>query len=233
MINLKISSSYSSLSSIALQLTKDHNEDLWKYLADHHPEIAGMASFAKNDFSRTMKNIRSRLREEFILAANQFRMWWPTSQNTISEFFEIFFALKNPEQRTFYASLGISTICPRDTTKGTFIIPYLANKPEFFRICSHEISHFYFFKKMKELSREIAIPPEKDIWIISEVLVPCLLNSDRLVEFSEKVPYQCYAASNHLVEMCRQIYVDYWENQRNQRLFWQKLLQLRVTQEAQ
>jgi hypothetical protein len=75
------------------------------------------------------------------------------------------------------------------------------------------------------------LPSAHDLWVISEILVPSLLNSPELKMLTGGVPYSCYAANDSLVQDCAQIYDHFWKQEKNADNFWKELLNLKICAE--
>lgn len=84
------------------------------------------------------------------------------------------------------AYVSITPICPRFLKSFSFSIYY---KTEYMKkISAHEITHFLYFKKWKEI-----FPNTEDkqreapylIWYLSEILAPVILRNPNLIKFTE------------------------------------------------
>lgn len=231
MVNLIILKNSNFLGSIALEIIKDKDSELWNKIIKDYPELAELPASNRRQLAQALTKIKKRLRPEFNLAANKFEIWWTEISCELEQFFEKFFCLQTSEPKNFSAAIGIGPIYPRDLKTESFLLPYFADKIDFTRISIHEISHFYFYRKVKELADKIDLPSAHHLWIISEVLVPSLLNSLELKALSGGVPYSCYAANDSLVQNCAQIYDYFWKQEKNADLFWQELLNLKISAE--
>ncbi|QQG52755.1 MAG: hypothetical protein HY931_00790 [Candidatus Falkowbacteria bacterium] len=228
MINLIILKHSNFLGAIALEIVKDNDSELWHKIIQDYPELAELHSPDRRQLSKALTKIRKRLRPEFDLAAKQFALWWPEISPQVTGFFEKFFCLQNTEPKTFSAAIGIGPIYPRDLVKESFLLPYFATKIDFAKISIHEISHFYFYRKMKELAEKINLPSTHDLWIISEILVPSLINSRELKSLTDGIPFSCYATNDALIKSSAQIYDHFWQQEKNADLFWPELLNLKI-----
>ena len=96
-------------------------------------------------------------------------------QKYLSEFF-----LYTPVKKTLKVCMTFFPIYPRDIKTKSFLIPLKATDNQTISVIAHEISHFYFydaiwqhyFKPRKTQKDDLL--NNKDVWIISEMLVPLL-----------------------------------------------------------
>lgn len=71
---------------------------------------------------------------------------------------------------------------PRFIESSTFLVTYYFDEPSIVGVCAHEMTHFLYFKKLKEglngglVNTEY---PSKD-WLLSEIFVLFITNSDEL-----------------------------------------------------
>ena len=80
---------------------------------------------------------------------------------------------------------AICPVCPRFIESNTFLVTYFYNKGAILRICAHEMSHFIYFKKIRQLITDEIIEteyPSKD-WLLSEIITPLIINSDELQKY--------------------------------------------------
>lgn len=80
---------------------------------------------------------------------------------------------------------AICPVCPRFIESNSFLVTYFYNKDAIIRICAHEMSHFIYFKKLKQLLPNENIDTEypSNDWLLSEIITPLLVNSDKLQKY--------------------------------------------------
>lgn len=86
-----------------------------------------------------------------------------------------------------------------------FLVPLTAKSRDVLRIYAHETSHFFFYRRTKEISFAVRLD-EKHLWLASEVLVPLLFSDPRSVDILGKMPQSSYICKPSLIERCRGIY---------------------------
>ena len=59
--------------------------------------------------------------------------------------------IKWPKKEKITCHVGLLPVCPRDIEGRTFIINYGINKENLIATCIHEICHFFYFEKWKEI----------------------------------------------------------------------------------
>lgn len=81
------------------------------------------------------------------------------------------------------AYISLNPICPRYLDTMSFVVTY--DRKDANIIITHELSHFLYFKKLKEdfpeISRDKYESPHKE-WILSEIITPIILNDPRVVK---------------------------------------------------
>ena len=94
---------------------------------------------------------------------------------------------------TIAVNITPNPICPRDLETNSFDLYHDFNEEEMKKVALHEISHFAYFKKLKEIHPEI---PKKEYnspglaWQLSEI-VPAVILEDKEIQkyFSHKPKY--------------------------------------------
>lgn len=121
------------------------------------------------------------------------------------------FEIKIRGKVCFNAHIGISPIFPRDINNESFLLPLYASRRDVLRICAHETSHFFFYRRIKEINFTVQ-PNEEHLWLISEVLVPLLFCDSRSVNILGKMPQGSYICKQSFIERCRGVYQERLEN---------------------
>ncbi len=135
--------------------------------------------------------------KKIINSIRKYQKYWNRVNNkfikTISEVLET----SPPKIKIIKAYVSINPINPRDISNSTYSINYKFNKRRVLKTSAHEITHFFYFKKLKEtypgLNTETFNRPYKN-WIISEILAPIILNDPRIAKIigeTEKISYIC------------------------------------------
>ena len=77
-------------------------------------------------------------------------------------------------------------ICPRFIEASSFMVTYYFDKDSIIGVCAHEMTHFLYFKKLKDsLPNEIIDTecPSKD-WLLSEIFVQFVTNSKEIQQIT-------------------------------------------------
>lgn len=80
--------------------------------------------------------------------------------------------------KDFNASIGLLPVCPRNIEDLSFSFD-LCNNDSFIEICMHEICHFYFFEKCKQIFKDWKYPDFNNpslLWYLSEIVIDPILN---------------------------------------------------------
>lgn len=87
---------------------------------------------------------------------------------------------------------GINSVCiipclcpifPRFLDHYAFMVSYCLADSHILRVCTHEMTHFIYFKKLKELRPELTrkeMEAPHDTWKISELLAPIIVNDEEI-----------------------------------------------------
>ena len=111
----------------------------------------------------------------FKILCNYLEINWPSNHNTV------------------IADVGIIPVCPRYLDEFSFSVFEGMNNDQIIEICAHELCHFLWFNKWKEVfpdySRKDFESPSI-IWEYSEMVVDPILNSPEFVNiFGKKTRY--------------------------------------------
>ncbi len=131
----------------------------------------------KKEITNIRQELGSKINEGLLLVKNN---WQKVEKETLEKLFEII--QTNYLEKEITAYISINPICPRFLDNWSFSIPPDHKNPN--KTIAHEISHFLFFKKLKEefpeISREKYESPHKE-WILSEMLAVIILCDDRII----------------------------------------------------
>lgn len=132
---------------------------------------------------------------------------WETIHNPLMNAFKSIFNISINNAIT--VSIGLNIICPRNIEEKTFSVPFYFELDEIIRICAHEISHFFYFEKIKKIDPDIQ--PEKynsphEAWILSEIIAPIILNDKRVRDIIGSSTKYSYVCSKELSEKFDEIY---------------------------
>ncbi len=132
----------------------------------------------KDEIINIRKELGSKMDEGLLLVKNN---WQKVEKETLETLAEII-QTDYPE-KDIIGYISINPICPRFLDKWSFSVPPDHNNPN--KVIAHEISHFLFFKKLKndfpEIKRGNYESPHKE-WILSEMVAVIMLNDKRVTD---------------------------------------------------
>jgi hypothetical protein len=145
---------------------------LEKYIADFNKENKELIKKNKEEYRRQWRKIE----EEFLIElANIMQTDWPKNRTDIK------------------AMISINPICPRFLDEWSFTIFYNYQKITYaMETIMHEICHFLYFEKWKQLYPQM--DPEKFEspyieWHLSEIMAPVILSDKRIQKLLKQKPY--------------------------------------------
>jgi len=160
-------------------------------IMDEFPEFLKIKSIIdekgkKEAIEKIIIQIRKELNEKMVTGLKNIKSEWQKVEE------EVFKSLSNiiqtdwPEKE-ITAYISINPICPRFLDSLSFSVSPDNKNPNI--IIAHEISHFLYFKKFKEIFPEIGKDkyefPNKE-WILSEIITPIILNDTRMIKILGK-----------------------------------------------
>jgi hypothetical protein len=77
---------------------------------------------------------------------------------------------------------AVCPVCPRFIENNSFMVAYFYDQKVILRICAHEMVHFLYFKKLRDLLPNEKIDteyPSKD-WLLSEIVAPLIVNLEEV-----------------------------------------------------
>ena len=80
------------------------------------------------------------------------------------------------------AKIGLLPVCPRNIKDLSFSFD-LCDEDSFIEICMHEICHFYFFEKCKQIFKDWKYDDFNNpslLWYLSEIVIDAILNRDEV-----------------------------------------------------
>jgi hypothetical protein len=107
------------------------------------------------------------------------------TMQTLEEINETKFSLS---QKEFTARITLNPICPRYLDKNSFDIYFALAERTMRTLVLHELSHFIFFKKFKEIYPKVNVEEFENphlIWKLSETIPAVIFNDKRIIEIFE------------------------------------------------
>ena len=150
-----------------------------------HPELKEMVNGIKNEdefFKLSYKYARKFIKEhkdELEKVKREFQKDWDKVGDKFLRILSSHFETDWPRnKKIIMAFISINPICPRFLDKWSFSVRY--KRPEYLKkIVCHEIIHFLYFKKWKEVfpkATRKSFDSPHIIWKLSEILAPIILN---------------------------------------------------------
>lgn len=159
--------------------------------------------------------------------------WQKVEKETLENLAEII-QTDYPE-KDITAYISINPVCPRFLDKWSFSVPPDHMNPN--KTIAHEISHFLFFKKLKEefpeIERDKYESPHKE-WTLSEILAVIMLCDDRMIKALNIPKYYGYYSKhkelkingNFLTKLIEDLYEKYVVQEKNFTDFIRKSLEV-------
>ena len=194
------------LDTIALKIVWEKDRELWKnYVVKRYSVFGSINSWNSRRIKKLLKQIYLDNQLQLIQAQENFKVWWSAVEDRWYLFLGDVFDLKINKEMCFKAYIGISPIFPRDIKDESFLVPLWGNRQDVLRICAHETSHFFFYRKIKEV-RLPGKPDKHRLWIVSELFVPLLFSDPRAISVLGQMPQESYICKQSLIKRCWEIY---------------------------
>lgn len=196
------------LDAIAFKIIWERDQKLWQnFVVKRYPVFDLVQKWNSRKIKKLLKQIYLDNQVKLFQTQKDFKRWWGAVENRWYLFLEDLFELKLKEGAYFKAYIGVSPISPRDINNESFLVPLTCQPQDVLRICAHEISHFFFYRKVKEIN--FAVQPDKQLlWLVSELLVPLLFSDPRSIDILGKMPQGSYICKQSLIERCSGIYQE-------------------------
>lgn len=221
----------STLDLVALRIIWNKDRGLWRDFTKRFPIFTAIRDWKDKPVRVLIRDVYNDRRQEFLRAKQFFGEWWSESKGRWFSFLTEVFELSDINNDiTFSADIGIAPISPRDLSQERFLIPFYISKTGVKRICAHETSHFFFYRKIKEINFVVQ-PGECHLWLISEVFVPLLFGDHRSMAILGQMSQESYICKQSLIERYRQIYQEGLERKTNIQELLERLLQVEVKTE--
>ena len=132
----------------------------------------------KNEIIKIRQELGQKMDEGLLKVKSDWQKVEEQTLRTLSEIIQT-----NYPEKDITAYISINPICPTHLDVWWFSVPPDHNNPN--KVFAHEISHFLFFKKLKEefpeINRKNYESPHKE-WILSEIVAVIILNDKRITD---------------------------------------------------
>lgn len=216
------------LDTIALEIIWEKDQRLWQnFVVKRYPLFDSIQRWDSPKIGKLLKQIYLKNQSVLLHAQQDFRTWWGAIENRWYLFLEDLFEVRAMKEVYFRAYIGVSPIFPRDINNESFLVPLTAGVRDVLSICAHEISHFFFYRRIKEINFAVQ-PNEQHLWVVSEVLVPLLFRDPRSVNILGKMPQGSYICKKPLIERCHRVYQERLEGKIGGAELIERLLQVEI-----
>lgn len=194
-----------------------------RYFFIEHPDLKNVKS--KKEVEKYIINFRRKNKKAIKDSMAVFEKKW---QKIEKDFFKILpevLETEWPKDQTITAYISINPISPRYLDKWSFSINYKthSNTPRLREIFMHEIVHFLYFKKWREIfpkaDRKTFDYPHIE-WRLSEILAPIILNNSPCRSLLEK-PAGSYD-EHKKIKIGKKSLVEHFENLYNKSMKQEK-----------
>ena len=110
----------------------------------------------------------------------RYKLLWNKYNDRFIKIMEDYF--KVSINKDIESSIGLLPVCPRNIKDLSFSFD-LCDDDNFIEICMHEICHFYFFEKCKQIFNDwkyIDFDNPSLLWYLSEIVIDPILNRDEV-----------------------------------------------------
>lgn len=216
------------LDIIALKIVWEMDRKLWEnYVLKKFPIFNSIQAWDTKRIVMLLRQVYLDRQRELFQAQQNFVSYWSAVENRWYLFLEHIFELKIEKKAYFDAYIGIAPIFPRDLEVESFLVPLSSHPQDILKICAHETSHFFFYRKVKEINFVVQ-PDASHLWIVSELLVPLLFSDHRVIANLGQMPQSSYICQQSLIERCRKIYQKRLKEKINAENLIKQLLQVKI-----
>lgn len=137
----------------------------------------------KKNFSKTLNNYYKETLDQQYYSLENIKNEFNPIEHSYNFYLEKLLDVKQNEKLTAY--LSIIPICPRDLTHNSFNIYLNSPKNEKIAIIAHEIFHFYYFKKLKNIYPKLRKKQREHpyfFWYLSELIDDYILYKDKFLQ---------------------------------------------------
>ena len=144
-----------------------------------YPELRNIIDLSldnKDLICKTIKNRIIKFNKDNLNIIKKYELLWNKYNDSYISIMEDYF--KVSIDRDINAYLGLLPVCPRWIEDLTFNF-HLCDDDRFIDICMHEICHFYFFEKCKNIFKNWKYDDFNNpslLWYLSEIVIDVILN---------------------------------------------------------
>ena len=197
----------------------DHESSVYRYF----PELADILRNIKDEdekYKTTKKFVTKIYNDSKGDIENNVSLfqkeWDKVNEKVLEKLEEILNTKWNADIKIITARVGLAPTCPRNIAKNEFIVDVRSNIEWMKPMSAHELLHFIWFQKWKEMYEDYDIVESCSphlIWYISEMVVDPILNDNRIKDILKHnseaygIFYSTYINENEsLIDRMRWIY---------------------------
>ncbi len=122
------------------------------------------------------------------------------------------------KNKEIFARVGMLPVAPRDVFSWTFDLNYDLSQDNLIATCIHELCHFLYFEKWKELYpdyKEEEFDNPHIVWYLSEAMIDPLINNATFKKYTASdlscysVFYEIYIDNKSIIEILREYVCNY------------------------
>lgn len=140
----------------------------------------------KNLLKHTIEEIYNKQRNAIDKSINDMQKLLPTFEEDLISIFADVFNIKYDGNEDYVIMAGISPMCPRFLEAKSFDICIFNTFKQINQTIVHEMIHFFWFEKLKELNFNLNATDKEypnPIWLISEIVVDCIIKDTELKKY--------------------------------------------------
>jgi len=167
-------------------------------------------------------------KKELEKSMKEFQKEWNKINNKVMETLSKVVEIKWPKDiKIIAAKVSLNPICPRNIKKKTFDVYYKANTHRMKEIAIHEILHFIYFEKWKEIfpkTKEKYFDAPYMIWQLSEMVPPIILSDKKIQKVFKHKPlaYKEYEAMKIKNKSLLSYFQEFYNKKKNFKDFLKK-----------
>lgn len=182
-------------------------KDLSKGIFADHPKLKNSSEDINNYVLGYYQSHWNQVFTYQKIIAKRWKNKWPKLQDVLSELLNTSWTGIDK----INCNIGIAKIYPRNLIKYEFQVCYLDSIEFSESVITHEVTHFLYFKKWKELfpkDKPSSFEAPHPFWHLSEITAPILNSDKKVLKLIPKAVTQGYPEDDNLIERFREIYKE-------------------------
>jgi len=183
---------------------EDKTLDVHNYVIEYFEELKNISNESKEETDKLISNI---IEKEYYKYEDDINKEIIKYQNIWDEYNDLYISelskyLNISWDKDIICNIGMIPIFPRDIDNNTFSISINLDKDKLIEVCAHEVCHFLWFKKFREIYPNIQNKEYNSPylpWKYSEIVVDPIINSKNIkniIHIDEKAYLSFYKINN-------------------------------------